>query len=412
MHDRDAMHGRISLSRKLEKLYTLRSSGRINFDDGSFFHDLLSDLGDPHLKLPPVVHVAGTNGKGSTIAMLCALLEKSGKSVHVYTSPHLIEFNERIVLGGDVVSDDVLERALDYVLEVNDDRPCTFFEITTALAFYLFSKYVADFLLLETGLGGRLDCTNVVPDPVLTIITAIGLDHQEFLGDDIASIAVEKSGIIKGGAPCVISQQDIEFVNEVMDVVAQKTQRKNVELIEVHDVWHRALPNLVGHHQIENFNTALTAFGQLGLSLSDDELNDVVQHVRWRGRMERIYCAALPETCQLWFDGGHNEQAAKAVADSVADFDDLSLVVGLSGQRDPKSFLEPFSDKVYGVFIVPIDGVSGVCVDDIKVVALGLGFKQVIICDSVEHGVLSASKLSKNILVSGSLYLYKDIISI
>lgn len=344
MHDEDAHHPNPSLQEKLQKIYTLRRSGRVNFDDSSYYRELLKRLGNPHLHLPPVIHLAGTNGKGSTLATLRAIYEAAGYRTHAYTSPHLLTFNERIYLAGQAIGDTALEAYLDDVLAINADNPVTFFELTTALAFFAFVRSPADLVLLETGMGGRLDCTNIVEAPLATIITAIGRDHTEFLGDTLAEIAGEKAGIMKTGVPCFIAPQRYP---EVYPVFQAKAAAVPCPLRMAGQNWHCTAsesesgmtfredtgeacdyprPNLLGRHQIENAGTALAVVKQLQpvFPVEEGGIRQGLQTIIWPGRMERIrsgrYADLLPEGWELWFDGGHNVEGAYTIAGILEDW--------------------------------------------------------------------------------------------
>ena len=327
---------------------------------------LLKKLGHPEHDLPPVVHVAGTNGKGSTIAYLRAVLEASGQRVHVLTSPHLVRFNERIRLAGRLISDDDLVAVLCACEEANSDDPITYFEVTTAAAFLAFRNSPADILLLETGLGGRLDATNVIEQPLLTAITTVSLDHQHFLGDSLAEIAGEKAGILKPGVTGVIGQQAPEAAR-VITAEAAKVGAKllrqghdwGVEARGGHLLFQSAagelrlpLPGLNGAHQLQNAGLALACLQQLqGFSFSEGSLAAGLTTAQWPGRLQRLRQGPLydrlgPEA-ELWLDGGHNPGAGAALAQTmtswqVRDERPLYLIVGMLNHKDVASFLAPF----------------------------------------------------------------------
>ncbi len=349
MHDEDVLHPNQTLQQKLQHIFQLRreSAGRVNFEDNSFYVELLKRLGNPHLSLPPVIHVAGTNGKGSTIAMLRSILEAEGYRVHAYTSPHLLTFNERIYLGssrgqmdarGANISDDNLNTLLDEIFTKNGDNPVTFFEFTTALAFLAFARCPADVVLLETGMGGRLDCTNIIAAPVATVITPVSYDHMEFLGDNLPKIAGEKAGIIKAGVPCILGIQSPEampvFREQAsalnapllcadLDFKSEITSDDQMRLISAHPLVRSAcypLPNLIGAHQVQNAGAVLACLQIIApiLPVSDASCAMGLQHIHWPGRMERItrgaYAALLPQGWELWFDAAHNVAGAQTIA--------------------------------------------------------------------------------------------------
>jgi len=292
---------------------------------------LLDRLGNPERALPPVIHIAGTNGKGSTGAFLRAGLEAAGKKVHAYTSPHLARFHERIRLAGTLIEEPALAELLAECEVANDGAPITFFEITTAAAFLAFSRTEADYCILEVGLGGRLDATNVIDAPALTIITPVSLDHQGYLGDTLAQIAAEKAGIIKPGVPVVVGRQD----EDALKVIAEQAARQRAVVHAFGADWSvrreangfsvqypKGLldlprPALPGDHQLENAGAAIMALSLLG---HDDErsANGAVTRAEWPARMQRLrtgpLIAVAPEGAELWLDGGHNPAAGEAVA--------------------------------------------------------------------------------------------------
>ena len=323
---------------------------------------LLDRLGRPQDRLPPVIHVAGTNGKGSTIAYLRAFLEAAGQRVHVYTSPHLVRFNERIRLAGKLVSTRRLNATLQEVEALNGGASITLFEITTAAALKLFAETPADFLLLETGLGGRYDTTNVVARPLGTIITPIDMDHQEFLGQTLGEIASAKAGILKRGSAAVIGIQR----PEARDVLATTSAGLGVlPLWQGPDFSARVeggrllftdqtgtldlpLPGLPGLHQIDNAALAIAAARHLRLPVGDDAIAHGLRNVVWPARMQPITGGRLrnllPSGHEVWLDGGHNPHGAAALSRSVAALPrrPLVLIMGMMNTRDPALFLEPF----------------------------------------------------------------------
>jgi dihydrofolate synthase / folylpolyglutamate synthase len=346
---------------------------------------LLASLGNPQDKLPPVVHIAGTNGKGSTTAFLKAILEAAGKRVHVYTSPHLVRFNERIALaspdgapdGAQPIDEDALAALLQRVADVNAGASITFFEITTAAAFLAFAETPADFLLLEVGLGGRLDTTNVVDNPALTVITPISMDHADKLGDTVEKIAAEKAGILKRGVACVVARQSPE-VDDVLDVEAHRrgatlirwgesfeafAQRGRLVFQREDRLLDLPLPSLIGPHQIVNAGTAVAAALELGIE--ERATADGLTAAHWPARMQRLGGGVLTRDvrpdCELWLDGGHNPAAGEALARTMADLEERSprplvLIVGMMGQKDAVGFLQPFAGLARYVITVPVPG--------------------------------------------------------
>lgn len=339
---------------------------------------LLAQIGHPEERMPPVIHVAGTNGKGSTIAYLRAFLEASGKKVHVMTSPHLVRFNERIRLAGKLVSSRRLNQALEFCEQANGGEPITFFELTTAAAFKLFADVKADYLLLETGMGGTYDASNVVKHPLGVVITPVDLDHQGFLGNTIAEIAVSKAGIIKRGAKAVFGRQR----DEGRDVLVRQAARLGVrpliagEDFEGHAENGRLVysdeqglldlppPALAGPHQFENAAVAIAAARHFGLPVSEADIAEGLRKVDWPARLAPVQgtlLQMLPAGSELWLDGGHNVHGAAALALALDEMQarrplPLVLIMGLMNTRKPGEVLAPFAGKVKKVLALTIPG--------------------------------------------------------
>lgn len=339
---------------------------------------LLAAVGDPQDYLPPVVHVAGTNGKGSTVAFLRAMAEADGQSVHVYTSPHLVRFNERIRLAGRLIEDAELEDILDRLEAVDGDITATVFEMTTAAAVLAMAEAPADLAILEVGLGGVLDATNVIATPRLSVITPVDLDHAEFLGTDLAGIAREKAGILKPGRPAVVARQQ----DAAMDVIEQTAERLGAPLSVMgrdFDAWaerggltfqgeDRLLdlpaPALTGPHQIANAGLAVAAALELGLS--DEAIAHGLRTARWPARMQPLTAGPYAEQArgvgaELWLDGGHNPHAAEAVAEAVMQLDlrsprPLAFVTALLSNKDADGFFRALALTGAPVFTVPFEG--------------------------------------------------------
>ncbi len=331
---------------------------------------LLARLGQPQTRLPPVVHIAGTNGKGSLGAFQRAIFAAAGLRVHAYVSPHLVRFNERVILAGQEISDTALAKVLAQAEAANDGAQITFFEITTCAALLAYAQNPADVLVLETGLGGRLDTTNVVAKPALTAITPISLDHQDFLGPDLASIAAEKAGILKTGVDGVIGLQP----REVQTVLAKKAEAVGARLFRRGLDWEISRnkegfryesnsrqmdlprPALRGAHQIDNAGLAVACMERLpGLTIPAPAVARGVAETRWPGRLQRLergpLLAGLPPGTELWLDGGHNAAAGAALADMAAawqaqDGKPLKLIVGMQANRDPGAMLAPLAGAV------------------------------------------------------------------
>jgi len=343
-------------------------------------HRLLAALGHPERKLPPVIHIAGTNGKGSVTATMRSILEASGKRCHVYTSPHLVSFNERIRLGanGRLVDDPRLIAALNTCEEANGGEEITFFEITTAAALLLFSEEPADVLLLEVGLGGRLDATNVVDDPLATVITSISMDHEKFLGNDLGAIAAEKAAIIKPNRPVVSAPQIAEAMQEIEDAARKRkapilsfgtefmsfAERGRLVFQDDDGLLDLPLPNLPGSHQVMNAGVAIAALKASGLLPEEEKtLAEGLTSVNWPGRLQALRAGPVLERCpdgaELWLDGGHNPGAGISVAAFLGELEErdpkqLYLITGMLTTKDPAGFFRPFDGLVKHVGTVPI----------------------------------------------------------
>jgi len=393
---------------------------------------LLAELGAPQTRLPPVVHVAGTNGKGSTIAFMRAALEAAGKRVHVYTSPHLVRFNERIRLAGELVDDEPMFAAFDRCEDVNAGQPISVFEITTAAAFLMFTETPADYLLLEVGLGGRYDATNVVDRPVATVISPVSMDHPEFLGATVDKIAYEKAGILKRGAPAVIAEQDAKALEvierEALRVGAPRivggrdfTMREENGRLVFEDaigLLDLPLPRLPGRHQHVNAANALAALRAIEPNLSARVLERGLAEADWPARLQRLRSGRLvdlaPPRAELWLDGGHNEEGGRALAQAMADFEEhsprpLALICGTLNTKDTAGFLRHFKGLAQETLAVPISGEhAGRPADEVAAFAQSVGLNAAA-CQSVDAALrfLAARDwlVPPRILIAGSLYL-------
>ncbi|GHH09642.1 bifunctional folylpolyglutamate synthase/dihydrofolate synthase [Sphingomonas glacialis] len=341
---------------------------------------LLDRLGNPHHRLPPVIHVAGTNGKGSTCAFLRSAIEASGLTAHVYTSPHLVRFNERIRLAGTLITDDALATLLAEVLDHAADLTASFFEVTTAAAFLAFSRTPADVCIIEVGLGGRLDATNVVPAPIVTGIAQLGIDHQSFLGETLGEIAGEKAGIAKSGVPLVT----MRYPAPIATRVAAVARTVGAKPAPAGDDWHftvesdrliytdangtieTPLPRMAGPHQPENLALAIALLRhQSTLAIPADAYRIAAETTHWPARMQRLHPGPLldqlPAGSQLWLDGGHNPAAAQAIAaalDTIAHpavgRSEVHLVLGMLANKDPVGLLTPFARLATTLHAVPV----------------------------------------------------------
>ena len=388
---------------------------------------LLAALGHPERRLPPVVHVAGTNGKGSLIAFLRAMAEAAGYRVHAYTSPHLVRFNERIRLAGTLIDDGALADVLGECEAANAGQPITFFEFTTAAAFVAFARMPADILLLETGLGGRLDATNVVASPLLTVITPIAEDHHEFLGSGLAVIAAEKAGILKPGVPLVLARQPRAAAGAITSKAAaiaapfhRQGQAWSLRAGETGFHYRSAartlelpLPGLRGRHQIDNAACAIACLDRLdAFSIDAASIRRGVAEVTWPARLQLLASGALadrlPPPWELWLDGGHNPAAGAMLAREAAHWADrpLHLIVGMMSNKNVSGFLRNLAAHVQGLSAVPIPDESGSMPPAAIVEAAhGLGIAATSAPDFVCAIDDLAAQPPARVLICGSLYL-------
>jgi len=395
---------------------------------------LLADVGSPHLKLPPIVHVAGTNGKGSLVAYLRAMSEAAGYRVHVYTSPHLVKFNERIRVAGRLIDDHTLDEILTECEEVNAGQPITFFEITTVAAFLAFSRIPADLTILEVGMGGRRDTTNVV-ESMLSAITPVGYDHTGFLGDKLEGIAGEKAGILKRTVPAVIGRQrDVS-----LQVIEAEAAKLAVPLFRMGREWQVTptaagfryesdlltldlpAPALVGAHQIDNAATAVACVERLRaakFSIDDGAVRKGLASVEWPARLQKLtrgpLVEALPPGCELWLDGGHNEDCGIALARMAAEWArepaplPLYLVFGMLTTKDASGFLRPLARHACAARAVPFpEGHSAYTPAEACQRAADVGLDCLPVNDigAALEDLLATQPAPMRILICGSLYL-------
>ena len=400
-------------------------------------HRLLERLDHPERKLPPVIHVAGTNGKGSTIAYLRAILEAAGLRVHVYTSPSLVRINECYRLGraggGVLVDDDELRTTLEHCERVNAGAPITIFEIETAAAFCLFAQHPADVVLLEVGLGGRLDATNVIDAPLACVIAPVSMDHTEFLGDTLMAIAREKAGIIKPNVPVICAEQ----APEAIAVIEQVARRQRAPMVTAGQEWHvnvergrlvyqddrglmdLAAPRLFGRHQFDNAGLAIATLRALNaFKLEASVFEAGIVNAEWPARMQRLASGALvdmaPPGCEIWLDGGHNAEGGRVAAAALGDLEErvprlLVVIVGMMANKDAGAFLANFAGLTRHIIAVQIpDRDNTMPPDRLADAARHLGMR-VEPSASVEAALQSLTRLAyeapPRILITGSLYL-------
>ncbi len=403
---------------------------------------LLAALGHPEMRVPPVIHVAGTNGKGSVVAFMRAMLEEAGYRVHVYSSPHLVRFNERYRLGawgeGKLVSDEELAETLAECERVNAGAPITVFEITTAVGMMLFARHQADVLLMEVGLGGRLDATNVIDDPLAAVITPIAIDHTDFLGDSLDKIAFEKAGILKRGAQAVVAAQH----RDALAVIERQAARVGARVRVAGEDWTATEergrlvyqdesglldlppPRLYGRHQFENAGLAIAALRAIkSFKLTPAAFEAGMAKADWPARMQRLTQGALvdlaPAGGELWLDGGHNPEGGRAVAAALADLEErvsrpLILIVGMMATKDCQGFLSNFTGLARRMIAVPVPNVEkGLSAEAVADAARAIGLPATS-RDDLAEALDAARKLDLDppprILITGSLYLAGEVL--
>jgi dihydrofolate synthase / folylpolyglutamate synthase len=391
-------------------------------------HGILAKLGNPERKLPPVIHIAGTNGKGSTLAITRAIMEAAGLKVHTYTSPHLVRFHERIRVAGELITEEALSTLLEECENVNGSEPITFFEITTAAAFLAYSRTPADYLILEVGLGGRLDATNVIDHPMVSVITSIGLDHQQYLGDTIEEIAREKAGILKRGSIGIVGAQS-PAVREEIERVAEKigaplqianqdwqsyTQHGRLVFQDENGLLDLPLPALQGPHQIDNAGNAIAAVRALNdKRITDEAVASGLKTVTWPARLQNLGDGNLrkyvsPET-ELWLDGGHNGPAGVVLSQALRSMPQRNTVMiwGMLNTKHAGAFIANFKDVVSQIYTLTIpDEANAISAEDLAQISNDNDFKAAPAA-SLETALEQASLLkpAPRIIICGSLYL-------
>ena len=430
----ESKNSKISLEKKLQQLHPKKidlSLDRIN--------KLLNKLGNPQEKINNIIHIAGTNGKGSVLAFLKSLLQKSTYSVNTYSSPHLINFNERINLNGKNISDKFLNDLLKLCKEKNKNNPITFFEITTVAAFLAFEKKPADFTILETGLGGKLDATNVIKKPIITIINEVSIDHTNYLGSNIEQIAMEKAGIIKNKVPVIIGEQKKQ-VKKIIKKVAYSLDAKTFfykkdwfiknykkEKIVFFNNFKKKKkeiyfkPNLQGNHQTINAGIALKAFHLIKhKKINKKIINSGLINVNWPGRLQKINLDKKLfskniniKKWECWFDGGHNKSASKALANTFNQWKKkrLYLIFGMLNSKNPKDFLNYFKKITNKLITVPIKSESPYYSNKKLYEIAKLSEFNVKTAQNIKYGLekILLNEIPGRILICGSFYMYKEI---
>ena len=402
-------------------------------------HRVLARLDNPEKKVPPVIHVAGTNGKGSTVAYLRAILESAGLRAHVYTSPWLVRINECFRLAGRLVGDDELQVALERVEAANAGEPLTFFEAKTAAGFCLFAQHPADLLLLEVGLGGRLDSTNVIEAPLASVITPVSMDHMEFLGDNLTSIAGEKAAIIKCNVPVISAEQPAEAVA----VIERQARRMRAPLHAAGQQWHvsiergrlvyqddrglmdLAAPTLFGRHQFDNAGLAIATLRAIDTIKLPQAAYEGIVNAEWPARMQRLASGKLielgPPGCEIWLDGGHNAEGGRVAAAALGDLEErvsrpLVVIAGMMGNKDAGAFLANFAGLTRHILAVEIPGQDNAMPPDRLADAARAQGMRVELAGSIEAALCGIAKLAyevpPRILITGSLYLAGHVLDI
>jgi dihydrofolate synthase / folylpolyglutamate synthase len=403
---------------------------------------ILERLGAPERRLPPVIHVAGTNGKGSTIAFMRAILEAAGRSAHVYTSPHLVRFNERFRIGaqgaaGTLVTDAELADVLAECERVNEGAPITVFEITTAAALVLFSRHPADVLLMEVGLGGRLDATNVVEHPLASVITPVSIDHVDFLGNTLEKIAAEKAGILRRGVPVVVAPQPLDALRVIEDTAARlgapvkaagqhwmaSEERGRLVYQDDDGLIDLPAPRLAGRHQFDNAGTAIATLRAVGIKIPVPAFEAGIVRADWPARLQRLthgrLVALAPEGSELWLDGGHNPDGGRAVAAALADLEErvsrpLVLIMGMLGTKDFNGFIRNFSGLARRIVTVPIHQDNAMTPDALAAAVRRTGIPaepRESIADALAAIGRRELDPAPRILITGSLYLAGEVLS-
>lgn len=403
------------------------------------YEKLLARMGSPHLHLPPTIIVAGTNGKGSTCAFLRAMIEAAGKKVHVFTSPHLVSFYERIRIAGDLITEEELVRLLEEVENRSAPGDVSLFEAITAVGLAAFARCKADAAIMEVGLGGRLDATNIVPDPIASVISRLSFDHRHFLGDTMAQIAYEKAGIMRSGVPCFTSYQpSAEAFASLQQQAAEKGARLFSEQVDwrvekaqgaffhfispARTIENLPMPALEGEHQIHNAGLAIAASATLPFPISDEAMREAMRKVQWPGRLQKITSGTLmkhiPAGSELWLDGGHNDSAGEILAAHMQKWKQesdkpIDLIYGMLSSKRPDEFLAPLLPLIRRVRTLTVNGeVSGFPATDLAAHVRAMGVEDVAACENLDQALISLRMdcsredlMPSRTLVCGSLYL-------
>ena len=374
--------------------------------------NLLHKLDDPQNKLPPVIHIAGTNGKGSTLIFIKNIMEEYGLKVHCYTSPHLIRFNERIILSNKQINDDDLFDTLNEVIKINNNKEITFFELTTAVALLNFSRKKADFCLIETGLGGRLDATNAIKKKILNIITSIGLDHEEFLSPYLKNIVTEKCGILSKDIPVIISSQNTNYKNYLL---RKKTKDINCKILKLKSIPKNSYLGLDGMHQKINAKTAVTAIKYVLKDIKNDVIQKGLQKARWPGRIQKLSFKnnLITKSNQILIDGAHNVEGAKIINSHLnkLNLGKWNFIFGMMNNKNPEEFIEIIEKHIEKIIFIPIrNQKNSYQPEELKNIFKEKKFYSIVKRDL--KSALSSISSKKSLFITGSLYLMGDVLKL
>ncbi len=373
---------------------------------------LLHKLDNPQNKLPPVIHIAGTNGKGSTLIFIKKIMEEYGLKVHCYTSPHLIRFNERIILSNKQINDNDLFDTLNEVIKINNNKEITFFELTTAVALLNFSRKKADFCLIETGLGGRLDATNAIKKKILNIITSIGLDHEEFLSPYLKNIVKEKCGILSKDIPVIISSQNTNYKNYLL---RKKTKDINCKILKLKSIPKNSYLGLDGIHQKINAKTAVTAIKYVLKDIKNDVIQKGLQKARWPGRIQKLSFKnnLLTKSNQILIDGAHNVEGAKIINSHLnkLNLGKWNFIFGMMNNKNPEEFIEIIEKHIEKIIFIPIrNQKNSYQPEELQNIFKEKKFYSIVKKDL--KSALSSISSKKSLFITGSLYLMGDVLKL
>ena len=373
---------------------------------------LLQKLDNPQDKLPPVIHIAGTNGKGSTLIFIKNIMVEYGLKVHCYTSPHLIRFNERIVISNKQINDNDLFNTLNEIIKINSNQEITFFELTTAAALLNFARKKADFCLIETGLGGRLDATNTIKKKILNIITSIGLDHEEFLSPCLKNIVREKCGILSQNIPVIISEQNTYYKSHLL---RKKIKDINCKILKLKSIPKNSYLGLVGDHQKINAKTAITAVNYVLKHVNNDLIQKGLKKATWPGRIQKLSSKnnSITNASEILIDGAHNIEGAKIINSHLNKLNSgkWNFIFGMMNNKNPREFIEIIEEHIEKIIFIPIKNQkNSYQPEELKIIFKGKKFNSSVKRDlkSALHSISS----NKPLFITGSLYLMGEVLKL